>query len=296
MKEYDVIVIGAGPSGLTTAVYLARGGLKCAILERNYPGGQMLETNEIENYPGYTTIAGYDLANNMLDQVTSLGVDIIYDEGEVDLEKLTITADGIQISTKAIVIATGATHKNLGIDTEATFKGRGVSYCATCDGAFYKGKTVAVIGGGNTALQDALYLAKGATVHLVHRREQFRGSNLLVERVKNSGVNIHTPYTVKSINGGEKVESITITHRDTGKDKTIPVDGIFVAVGQTPSTDSFNLQKDDFGYIVTDDKMKTSIPNIWAVGDCRAKTLRQIITACSDGAIAGEDIIEQLSK
>lgn len=294
---YDVIIIGAGPSGLTSAIYLLRGGLKVAIVEKNYAGGQMLETNEIENYPGSKLIAGYDLATSMLEQVEALGVEMIYDEGVVDLDGLGVNVDGKTIRGRAILIATGATHKELMVESEERFKGKGISYCATCDGAFYKNKKVAVIGGGNTALQDALYLIKGASeVHLVHRREQFRGSNLLVERIKKSGVNIHTPYIVKSIDGDDKVRSITITHRDTNSDETIEVDGVFVAVGQTPNTKEFDLEKDQFGYIITDENMKTSKPNVWAIGDCRAKTLRQIITACSDGAIGAESIIEYLNK
>lgn len=294
---YDVIIIGAGPSGLTSAIYLLRGGLKVAIVEKNYVGGQMLETNEIENYPGSKLIAGYDLATSMLEQVEALGVEMIYEEGVVDLDGLSVNVDGKTIRGRAILIATGATHKDLAIESEERFKGRGVSYCATCDGAFYKNKKVAVIGGGNTALQDALYLIKGASeVHLVHRREQFRGSNLLVERIKESGVNIHTPYIVKSIDGDDKVRAITITRRDTNLDETIEVDGVFVAVGQTPNTKEFDVEKDQFGYIITDENMKTSKPNVWAIGDCRAKNLRQIITACSDGAIGAESIIEYLNK
>lgn len=294
---YDVIIIGAGPSGLTSAIYLLRGGLKVAIVEKNYAGGQMLETNEIENYPGSKLIAGYDLATSMLEQAEALGVEMIYDEGVVDLDGLGVNVDGKTIRGRAIIIATGATHKELMVESEERFKGKGISYCATCDGAFYKNKKVAVIGGGNTALQDALYLIKGASeVHLVHRREQFRGSNLLVERIKKSGVNIHTPYIVKSIDGDDKVRSITITHRDTNSDETIEVDGVFVAVGQTPNTKEFDLEKDQFGYIITDENMKTSKPNVWAIGDCRAKNLRQIITACSDGAIGAESIIEYLNN
>ena len=294
---YDTIVIGAGPSGMTTAIYLARGGMKVLLVERHYPGGQLLLTNEIENFPGYATVSGYDLANNMLDQVTALGVELVYDECEVDLDNLSVTVDGVIQKARSIVLATGATHKNLGIDSEDKFRGRGVSYCATCDGAFYKGKRVAVIGGGNTALQDAVYLKKGARkVHLVHRREEFRGSSILLDRAKQGGVDIHTPYTVKSIDGGEVVESITITHRDTNEDLVIPVDGVFIAVGQTPNTEQYDLEKDAHGYIKTDENMHTSRPNVWAVGDCRAKSLRQIVTACSDGAIAGESVIESLSK
>lgn len=294
---YDTIVIGAGPSGLTAGIYLARGGMKVLVVESNYPGGQMLETSEIENYPGYKVVAGYDLANNMLDQATSLGVEFLYDKGIVDLQNLTVTVDGKLIQARSIVIAVGASHKDLGVSGEERFKGRGISYCATCDGAFYKDKRVAVVGGGNTALQDALYLIKGASVvHLIHRREEFRGSASLVGRVKGGNVTIHTPYTIKSINGDKSVQSITITHRDTGVDETIDVDGVFVAVGQVPNTTEFTLDKDNYGYILTDDKMRTSLPNVWAIGDCRKKQIRQIVTACSDGAISAEDIIEQLSK
>lgn len=294
---YDTIIIGAGPSGLTSAVYLARGGLKVLVVEKNYAGGQMLETNEIENYPGSKITSGYELANSMLEQVESLGVEVVYGECKVDLDAKTVEIDGELKRAKSIVLAVGARHANLGIDGEDRFQGKGISYCATCDGAFYKGKTVAVVGGGNTALQDALYLVKFAkSVLLIHRREQFRGSNLLVERIKDSAVTIRTPYTVKSIDGDDKVKSITVTHRDTKNDEIIEVDGLFIAVGQAPQTEEFDLKKDEHGYIKTDENMKTSKPSVWAVGDCRQKHLRQIITACSDGAIASEDIIAYLSK
>lgn len=294
---YDTIIIGAGPSGLTSAIYLARGGLKVLIVERNYAGGQMLETNEIENYPGFRLISGYELANNMLEQAEALGVEILYGEGEFDLENLTVKIDGEVKRTRSIILAVGATHKNLGLEDEDKLIGRGISYCATCDGAFYKGKTVAVVGGGNTALQDAIYLSKFAkTVHLIHRREQFRGSSLLQDKVKSSNVVIHTPYTVKSLGTEDgKLSSITLMHRDGGEEE-LPVDGLFVAVGQVPQTEGFKVEKDGHGYIKTNEKMRTSTSGVWAIGDCRDKSLRQIVTATSDGAIAGEDIIEFLSK
>lgn len=294
---YDTIIIGAGPSGLTSAIYLARGGLKVLIVERNYAGGQMLETNEIENYPGFRLISGYELANNMLEQAEALGVEILYGEGEFDLENLTVKIDGEVRKTRSIILAVGATHKNLGVEDEDKLRGRGISYCATCDGAFYKGKTVAVVGGGNTALQDAIYLSKFAkTVHLIHRREQFRGSSLLQDKVKSSNVVIHTLYTLKSLGTEDgKLSSITLMHRDGGEEE-LPVDGLFVAVGQVPQTEGFKVEKDGHGYIKTDEKMRTSTSGVWAIGDCRDKSLRQIVTATSDGAIAGEDIIEYLSK
>lgn len=294
---YDSIIIGAGPSGLTSAVYLARGGLKVLVVEKNYAGGQMLETNEIENYPGSKLIAGYELANSMLEQVEGLGVEVVYGDCKVDLDKKCVTIDGATKNTKSIILAVGARHANLGVEGEDKFRAKGVSYCATCDGAFYKGKNVAVVGGGNTALQDALYLVKFAkSVHLIHRREQFRGSRLLVEKIKDSTVTIHTPYTVKVIDGEDSVKAITVTHRDSMIDETIDVDGVFVAVGQTPQTEEFSVEKDEHGYIKTDEKMRTSKQGVWAVGDCRQKHVRQIITACADGAIASEDIIEYLSK
>lgn len=294
---YDTIIIGAGPAGLTSAVYLARGGMKVLLVEKNYAGGQMLETNEIENYPGNKNIAGYELASAMLEQVEGLGVEVIYGECKVDLDSKSVEIDGKIRSAKSIILAVGARHASLGVDGEDRLRGKGISYCATCDGAFFKDKAVAVVGGGNTALQDALYLVRFASsVHLIHRREQFRGSSLLLERVRQNGVIIHTPYTVKAINGEDKLNSITVTKRDTNEDEVIGVDGIFVAVGQVPQTEEFDLEKDGHGYIKTDENMKTSKDGVWAIGDCRQKHLRQIITACSDGAIAAESVIEYLSK
>ncbi len=295
--EYDVLIIGGGPAGLTAGIYAGRAGVKTAIVERNFTGGQASETYEIENYPGFLKVGGMDLTQEMTKQAEACGAEIIYDEPvEFDASTKTLTMlDGSKITGKTIIIAGGATHAHLGLDKEDKLRGKGVSYCATCDGAFYKGKVVTVVGGGNTALADAIYLAKFASkVYLVHRRNEFRASPSLTQRLSALGIIVKTPFIPDSlVETDGKLSALVIRNRETDALETIETDGLFIAIGQTPDTKMFeSLDRDEKGYIITDEDMRTSIPGIFAAGDIRKKFLRQVVTACGDGAVAAERAVE----
>lgn len=294
---YDVVIIGGGPAGLSAGIYAGRAGVKTVVIEKYFSGGQASQTYEIENYPGYVKVGGFDLMQEMEKQAKACGAEIIFDEiDSISLKNKKIKlCGGDEIEAKTVIIASGASHTPLGIDKEEKLKGHGVSYCATCDGAFFKGKNVAVVGGGNTAVGDALYLTKFAKeVYIIHRRNEFRASPSLTSKMKDSGVVIKTPFTVKSLKENEKkrLSGIVISEKESGNEEVLSIDGLFVAVGQTPNTDLFvEVKKDEKGYIITDENMKTEIDGVFAAGDCRAKFLRQIVTATSDGAIAAEQAV-----
>lgn len=288
---YDVIIIGGGPAGLCAGIYSARGGLKTAIIENKSIGGQAQTAHEIQNYPGIKAIGGFDLCYAMMEQCTSFGVDFVFDKiTACDLKNKKITLEsGNELSAKFIIIATGASPRKLGVENESRFLGKGVSYCATCDGAFFKGKTVAVIGGGNTAVEDALYLEKLASkVYLVHRRDALRADKILCDRLAKSSVQVMWDSVVQNLDGEDNLSQMTLKNVKNGTLTTVLVDGVFVAVGQIPESNLFDeVQKTSNGYIITDEKMRTDIDGIFAVGDVRDKALRQVVTACADGAIAG---------
>lgn len=294
---YDLIILGAGPAGLTAAIYAARGGLKTLVLETMAHGGQTLTINELENYPGIAKTDGFSLAVTMAEQAQSFGAEILYDQmksaelvGDV---KSVITESSGKLEARAVIIATGAKPSKLLPEDERRFVGHGVSYCATCDGAFYKGKTVAVIGGGNTAVTDAIYLKKFAKeVYIIHRREEFRASKILVERMISAGVKTFVPYIATEICGDEKVSAIKVRNLKTDEITEIAVDGVFIAVGAKPATEPFAEIKTENGYIITDENMATDIKGVFAAGDVRKKSLRQVVTACADGAIAGEEAVK----
>ncbi len=288
---YDVIIIGGGPAGLCAGIYSARGGLKTAIIENKSIGGQAQTAHEIQNYPGIKAIGGFDLCYAMMEQCTSFGVDFVFDKiTACDLKNKKITLEsGNELNAKFIIIATGASPRKLGVENESRFLGKGVSYCATCDGAFFKGKTVAVIGGGNTAVEDALYLEKLASkVYLVHRRDALRADKILCDRLAKSTVKVMWDSVVQNLDGEDNLSQMTLKNVKNGTLTTVLVDGVFVAVGQIPESNLFDeVQKTNNGYIITDEKMRTDIDGIFAVGDVRDKALRQVVTACADGAIAG---------
>lgn len=288
---YDVIIIGGGPAGLCAGIYSARGGLKTAIIENKSIGGQAQTAHEIQNYPGIKAIGGFDLCYAMMEQCTSFGVDFVFDKiTACYLKNKKITLDsGNELSAKFIIIATGASPRKLGVENENRFLGKGVSYCATCDGAFFKGKTVAVIGGGNTAVEDALYLEKLASkVYLVHRRNALRADKILCDRLAKSTVQVMWDSVVQNLDGNDNLSQMTLKNVKNDTLTTVLVDGVFVAVGQIPESNLFDeVQKTSNGYIITDEKMRTDIDGIFAVGDVRDKALRQVVTACADGAIAG---------
>lgn len=301
---YDVIVVGAGPAGLAAAIYGKRAGMNLLVLDSSsITGGQILSTYEIDNYPGMPGVSGEELAQSMRGHCDKLGVEFargkvtsIIDKGTT---KELVTKKG-NFEGKAIVIATGASNRSLGCPGEDELSGVGVSYCATCDGAFFKDKVVAVVGGGDVALEDALYLARFCTkVYLIHRRDEFRGAAILQEQVKASDkIQIVFDSTVEAINGTEKVESILIKNKNDGSEKKIELDGVFIAVGNVPNVKGISglPKQDEAGYIVAGENCETSIPGIFAAGDVRTKQLRQVITATADGANAITSIDRYLQK
>lgn len=298
---YDTIIIGAGPAGLCAGIYATRGGLKTAIIEATSVGGQAQTAADIQNFPGILSTSGFDLCYTMMNQCASFGAEFVFDKItsltlEGDVKSISL-ASGKELQSKTIVIASGASSRKLGVVGEENFIGKGVSYCATCDGAFFKGKTVAVIGGGNTAAEDALYLEKLANkVYLVHRRDALRADKILCDRLEKSNVSILWDSVVESLHGKDKIAQMTLKNVKNNTLTTVSVDGVFVAIGQIPNSQLFeNVKKTESGYIETDDVMRTNIEGVYAVGDVREKTLRQVVTACADGAIAADDIIKNLS-
>lgn len=297
---YDLIILGAGPAGLTAGIYAARGGLNAVIVESKAVGGQAALTAEIENYPGFASVSGYELVSLMQAQCEALGVSFVFDapvalalEGDV---KRVDTAYSGTLEARAVILATGALPRTLGIERESELLGGGVSYCATCDGAFFRGKPVAVVGGGNTAVEDALYLEKFASeVYLIHRRDALRADAILADRVKNSGVHIVWDSVVTALDGDKKLQSVTLKNVKSGTTSSLAVNGLFVAVGQKPATEGLTGVELDGGYIVTDSEMRTSLPGVFAAGDVRKKTLRQVVTAAADGAVAAESAIKFLN-
>lgn len=297
---YDVIIIGAGPAGLSAAIYCKRGGLGTAIIEKQAVGGQAQSAPNVENYPGGISANGFELCYKMLEQCTSLGVELIFDSIEAcsllgEAKHLTLSS-GNTICARAIIIATGAAPKRLGVENEAAFMGKGISYCATCDGSFFKGKTVAVIGGGNTALEDAFYLERLAKkVYLVHRRDTLRADKILSDRLKSSTITPIWDSVVDSLHGDDKITQITLKNTKNNALTSLSVDGVFVAIGHTPSSELFDeVEKAPDGYIKTDALMHTSIAKVFAIGDVRNTPLRQIVTACADGAVAATALISEL--
>lgn len=297
---YDLIILGAGPAGLTAGIYAARGGLNAVIVESKAVGGQAALTAEIENYPGFASVSGYELVSLMQAQCEALGVSFVFDapvtlslDGGV---KRVDTAYSGTLEARTVILATGALPRTLGIERESELMGGGVSYCATCDGAFFRGKPVAVVGGGNTAVEDALYLEKFASeVYLIHRRDALRADAILADRVKNSGVQIVWDSVVTALDGDKKLQSVTLKNVKSGDTSSLAVNGLFVAVGQKPATEGLTGVELDGGYIVTDSEMRTSLPGVFAAGDVRKKTLRQVVTAAADGAVAAESAIKFLN-
>lgn len=291
---YDLIIAGAGPAGLTAAIYAARGGLDVLVIERAFAGGQMAVSSTIENYPGFQEeLAGATLANDMRLQALKMGAkiqneDIQSIELSSDIKKIT-TAKNIY-EAKTIILAMGAVPRKLGIEGETKLVGSGISYCATCDGAFFRGVDVAVIGGGNTGVEDALYLSKFCNkVYIIHRRDQFRAQMALVERLREvQNVEILTPYLPVAVKGEFAVESLVVEPVGGGEHKDLAVRGVFFAVGRIPTTDMIKgqIELDAEGYIVSDEDCGTNIPGVFCAGDIRVKRLRQIVTAAADGAAA----------
>ena len=292
----DVLIIGAGPAGLTAAIYARRAGLSVTILESNMYGGQILTTPEVENYPSIKKISGWELAENLYEQATALGAELVFEEvrGLEDLgaHKKVLTATGA-LEARTVIIANGAKRRKLDVPGEDSHLGMGVSYCATCDGAFFAGKVAAVVGGGSTALEDALYLANLCErVHLIHRREGFRGQQTLLDAVMaHEKIEIHTNRVPTEVIGEGPVSAIRLRDTRSDAEETLTTDAVFVAIGLSPDNAIFAplIQLDENGYILSGEDCRTNIPGIFAAGDTRRKTLRQIVTAASDGAIAATE-------
>lgn len=296
---YDVIIIGAGPAGLTSALYLLRARKKVLILEAKSYGGQIINANKVENYPGILSISGFDFASNLYNQVMNLGAEIKYETAEkIESDKTVITSRG-KYKAKAVIIATGATNRRLNIQDEDKFLGKGVSYCATCDGNFYKDKVVIVNGGGNTALEDALYLSDICSlVYLIHRREGFRGEERYIEELKKKdNVKLILNSTIVSLKGEDKLEAVVIKNNKE-EEKELKADGLFIAIGREPNNKIFGnvVDIDEKGYIETTYDVCTKTKGIYAVGDARAKNLRQLTTAVSDGSIAASLAIKEMNE
>ena len=299
----DVLIIGSGPAGMTAAIYAKRANLNVLIVEKEYEGtGQMAESSRIDNYPGFYGINGYELGEKIREHAEALGIKFL--EAEVTgiqktEESFDITLESGEVqSSKTVIYTAGAAHRKLAVPGSEKFENRGISYCASCDGAFYHGKDVAVIGGGNSALDDALLLSEICNkVYLIHRRDEFRGAKVLQEQVKKTeNIELVLDTVIEEIKGEGQVQSIDISNKKTKEKRSLPVDGVFMAVGTMPNTESFSglVKMDDAGYIIAGEDTKTSRPGIFAAGDLRTKPLRQVITAAADGANAITAVEEYL--
>ena len=298
---YDVLIIGGGPAGLSSAIYASRSGAKTLLLEEFWCGGQTLNTYEIKNYPGFENISGADLSKKMEKQARALGAEIIYEK----VQNVDFSAKIKQIFTKkhtffakSIILALGAKPKTLGVEGEQKLLGRGVSYCAVCDGEFFKNKVVAIVGGGNSAMEDVAYLTNLASrTYLINRSEKFRAVPTLVENTKAliraNKINLMSSSNVVKIYGTEKLESVDIKNSATGEIENLRIDGLFIEIGRAPDTGFLQgkIKLDENGYILADDKLMTSCCGVFAAGDCRQKLVKQIITACGDGAVASTNAL-----
>jgi thioredoxin reductase (NADPH) len=295
--DYDIVIVGAGPAGLTAGIYAGRARLKTLLLEKLIHGGQVMTTDLVENYPGFPEgISGFDLSDRMRKQAERFGLE--FRSGEVlglepGPEHHLLRLEGEELRAGAVIIASGARYRSLGVPGEKAFTGKGVSYCATCDGALYRGETIAVVGGGDTALTDALFLCRfAAKIHLIHRRDAFRGEKFLQEQIfaqeKKGKVEIHWDTVMQEIRGQQAVEDLALKNVKTGEQSRLPVAGVFIFVGIVPNTAWLQgrVPVDEWGFVFTNADMATSIPGIFAAGDVRNKLLRQIATAVGDGAIA----------
>ncbi|MBR3177075.1 FAD-dependent oxidoreductase [Candidatus Saccharibacteria bacterium] len=298
---YDVIIIGGGPAGLTAAIYARRANLKTLVLEATACGGQIIITPDIENYPAAMHISGLDFASRLESQANELGAEIKFEEvsgiNDRGVEKDVFTDSNTYVG-KTVIIATGTNARKLGLPGEEALVGHGVSYCATCDGSFYRGRVVAVNGGGNTALEDALFLSNIAEkVYLIHRRDQFRGDAEVVEKVKaKENIELILNSQVTKLNYDNKLNSIEVTDKD-GNKQNLDIGCLFIAIGRTPATKAFanNIKMLDEGYI-DGEYCHTNIPGIFVAGDCRNKEVRQLVTAASDGALAVHEVLKLLNN
>lgn len=300
---YDVLIAGAGTAGMTAGIYVQRAGKKALVLDEKGYGGQIVNTATVENYPGFVNISGTEFTERIHEQAVELGVDFKVEKVK-NVEKkdgvFVVSTGDSQYEVKSVIIATGVKNRELGIPGEEKFKGSGVSFCATCDGNFFKGRDIAIIGGGNTALEDAEVMSGIANkVYLVHRREEFRGDKLTVKRLS---VKDNVEFVLNSkpveITGGFAVDGLKVENTEDGSPKTLKVDGIFVAVGQTPDNKAFEglVKLDSAGYVDAGEDCVTSAEGIFVAGDCRTKKVRQLTTAASDGSVAAAGAVEYINR
>lgn len=302
-KTYDVVIIGGGPAGYTAALYCVRAGFVTLLLEKFSAGGQMIQTQQIDNYPGFFEgIDGFTLGDNMKKCAERFSATTVQQEViSVDLKSKikTIKTASEQYFAKAVILATGAEHRKLGLENEDELSGRGVSYCASCDGMFYKNKTVAVVGGGNTAAAEALVLSRVCNkVYLIHRKSTMRATKIYYEQLsKSENVVFKWNCEVKKLISDNKLKEIKIVNNKTNESENLQVDGLFISVGMIPTTNLYKgqINSDEWGYVIADETTKTNIPGVFAVGDLRTKPLRQIVTATADGAVAAHYVEKYLT-
>lgn len=296
---YDIIIIGAGPSGMSAALYALRANKKVLLLEKECFGGQIINASNIENYPALSNVSGYDFATNLYNQIKSLGVILKYEEVLEVTDKKEVITRKDTYKGKNIIIATGLKKRKLNLENEDKLLGSGISYCATCDGNFYKNKNVGVVGGGNTALEDALYLSNIASkVYLIHRRDNFRGEKKLISEVKEkNNIELILNSNITKIIGEDNLNSIEITDNRNNISR-LEIDGLFIAIGNIPDNNRFKniIDLDENGYIIANTNLKTKTDNIYVAGDTRVKTLRQLVTATADGAIAATEITKEMEN
>lgn len=290
---FDIIIIGAGPAGLSAAIYGVRAGKSVLLLEEKVYGGQIITTPEVENYPGIRQISGYEFAENLYRQAIDLGAELKYEKAVRIIDEGTVkrvVTNRAEHSAGSVILATGAKNRHLGVEREEELTGAGISYCATCDGAFYRGKDVAVVGGGSTALEDAVFLSNYCgTVYLIHRRDEFRGEDRLLQTLrKKENVRYVMDSQVIRLNGTQGLESVTVRNSKTGEEQSLSVGGLFIAIGQVPDNRAFAelVELDEGGYIRSGEDCLTQAEGIFTAGDCRTKTVRQLATAAADGAVA----------
>lgn len=300
---YDIIIIGAGPAGLAAAVYGQRAEKRTLLIDEKGYGGQIINTPEVENYPAIQKISGFDFANSLYQQAANLGAELTFEKAiaiETKADTKIVRTESGFYEGRAVIIATGAKNRPLGLEREAELTGRGVAYCATCDGAFYRGRTVAVIGGGNTALEDAEVLSGLAEkVYLIHRRDVFRGEESLVNRIRTKeNVDLLLNRIPIALLGDEKITGLELEDRLTGEKEVLQLDGIFVAIGQMPDNEAFaeEIELDEKGYVKAGEDCLTKSDGIFVAGDCRTKKVRQLATAVADGAVAALAAVEYINK
>ncbi|MGO4886576.1 thioredoxin-disulfide reductase [Anaerobacillus sp. MEB173] len=306
-KLYDVIIIGAGPAGMTAAVYTSRAKMETLMIEKALPGGQMTKTEDIENYPGYESILGPDLSNKMFEHSKKFGAEFVRAEVKEIKDtfpyKTIVLSDGAEIQAKSIILATGAKHRNIGVPGELELSGFGVSYCAVCDGAFFADQELVVVGGGDSAVEEALFLTRFASkVTIIHRRDELRAQKIIQKRAfDNEKIEFIWNHVVEEIKGDGMVSGVVIKNTQTGEVSEFPCNGIFIYIGMDPITnyvENLGITNQE-GYVVADEEMRTSVKGIFSAGDLNEKKLRQVITATGDGSIAAfsaQTYVEELEE